>query len=62
MRALNAQDLAAVSGGKATITVDVNVPAKYVHVNLVTDTKTYTLVNIDWSQIGKGAAGAPSAT
>jgi hypothetical protein len=56
MRALSPQDLAAVSGGKAVIQVDVNVPAQYVHVTLVTDTKTYTLFNFDWSGLAKSGA------
>jgi hypothetical protein len=58
MRTLNSQELAHVSGAKASIVVDVNQTAKYVHVNLVTDTKTIVLVNVDWSTWGQKAPAA----
>ena len=50
MRALQTQEVTQVSGGKVTVTVDVNVPAKYVHVNVVDGTKVITIVNVDWSK------------
>jgi tRNA(Ser,Leu) C12 N-acetylase TAN1 len=50
MRALQLQEVTQVSGGKVTVTVDVNVPAKYVHVNVVDGTKVITIVNVDWSK------------
>ena len=53
MRTLTAHQANQVSGS-GKITVDVNVPAKYVHVNFVTATKTITIVNIDWSKFGNG--------
>ncbi|HET6787577.1 MAG TPA: hypothetical protein VFW84_10775 [Aquabacterium sp.] len=52
MRTLDKQELAQVSGAKAAIVVDVNQVEQYVHVNLVTDTKTYKLFSIDWSKWG----------
>lgn len=59
MRTLDTQQIGQVSGGK--ISVEVNVPAKYVHVNLVTPFKTITLVNVDWSKFGKGGAATGDA-
>jgi hypothetical protein len=50
MRALQLQEVTQVSGGKVTVTVDVNVKAKYVHVNVVDGTKVITVVNVDWSK------------
>lgn len=58
MRTLNSQELAQVSGAKVAIVVDVNQAAQYVHVNLVTDTKTYKLFSIDWSTWGLKAPTA----
>lgn len=52
MRALNLQEVAQVSGAKANIVVDVNVPAKYVLVTVVDGTKVTTLVKVDWSKWG----------
>jgi hypothetical protein len=51
MRTLNTQEVANVAGAKSSISVDVNQTAKYVHVLLVTDTKTYTLFSLDWSKL-----------
>lgn len=50
MRALNTQEVTEVSGGKAQVVVDVNVPEKYVSVNVVDGTKVTVLVKVDWSK------------
>lgn len=56
MRTLNAQELNQISGGKVNVVVDVNVPQKYVLVNVVNGTQVYTLVKVDWSKWGKQPA------
>lgn len=50
MRTLNIQEVTEVSGGQAQVVVDVNVPGKYVSVNVVDGTKVTVLVKIDWSK------------
>lgn len=58
MRALNIQEVTDVSGGKAQVVVDVNVPQKYVSVNVVDGTKVTVLVKVDWSKWFKQPASA----
>ncbi len=58
MRALNIQEVTEVSGGKAQVVVDVNVPQKYVSVNVVDGTKVTVLVKVDWSKWFKQPASA----
>ena len=58
MRTLHSQELAHVSGALTKVVVDVNVPAKYVHVNVTDGTKVITIVSVDWSKCGKAAAAA----
>lgn len=58
MRALNIQEVTDVSGGKAQVVVDVNVPQQYVSVNVVDGTKVTVLVKVDWSKWFKQPASA----
>lgn len=58
MRALNIQEVTEVSGGQAKVVVDVNVPQKYVSVNVVDGTKVTVLVKVDWSKWFKQPASA----
>lgn len=56
MRTLNSQEVVQIAGGKPQIVVDVNVPAKYVHVNLLEDGQLVkTLFSFDWSKLGQAA-------
>jgi hypothetical protein len=53
MRTLNASEIDQVAGGTPQIAVDVNVLAKYVHVNLVDNGQVVkTLFSFDWSKWG----------
>ena len=50
MRTLDSREIADVAGGVTTLQVDVNVPEKYVALNLVDGSKITTLIRIDWSK------------
>jgi len=52
MRTLNSQEVVQIAGGTPQIVVDVNIPAKYVHVNLLDNGQLVkTLFSFDWSKL-----------
>lgn len=54
MRTLTPQEAAQVAGSAPQIKIDVNVPAGYVHINIVDGgTVILKLFNLDWSKLVK---------
>ena len=56
MRTLAQHEVNHVAGGKAELQIDVNVLAKYVHINVIDGDKiVLKLFNVDWSKLGTPA-------
>jgi hypothetical protein len=56
MRTLSQQEVTQVAGGQPQLAVDVNIPAGYVHVNIMDGAKVILkLFNLDWSKLGTKA-------
>ncbi len=56
MRTLSQQEVTQVAGGQPQLAVDVNIPAGYVHINIMDGAKVILkLFNLDWSKLGTKA-------
>ena len=52
MRTLEKQEVSEVAGGQPQLAIDINIPAKHIHINVVEgDQIVFKIVNLDWSKM-----------